>query len=95
MQNQINYYEIEKQGLSFTYETLKYLKQSLGEVELYFITGADCLIDLHLWKNVDQIMKYCNFVVFNRPGFSKESILKEKIKNPEQSGRSMMCLSTL
>ena len=64
----INYYEIKKQGLSFTYETLKYLKNSLDEVDLYFITGADCLMDLHLWRNVDDIMKYCKFVVFNRPG---------------------------
>ena len=91
----INYYEIEKQGLSFTYETLKYLKQSLGEVELYFITGADCLIDLHLWKNVDQIMKYCNFVVFNRPGFSKESILKEKIKVEKKYNTNIIFLDLL
>lgn len=76
----ISNYEIEKNGLSFTYETLKYLKDSLGEVELYFITGADCLIQLDLWRNVDEIMNLSTFVVFNRPGFEKIDLLTQKGK---------------
>ncbi len=91
----INYYEIEKQGLSFTYETLKYLKKSLGEVDLYFITGADCLVDLHLWKNVSDIMKYCNFVVFNRPGVSKEDIKEQKVKVEEKYNTDIIFLDLL
>ena len=52
----INNYEIEKKGLSFTYETLRYLHESFKEVELYFITGADCLINLNSWKNINEIL---------------------------------------
>lgn len=91
----INYYEIEKNGLSFTYESLEYLKNSLDEVDLYFITGADCLIDLHLWRNVNDIMKYCKFVVFNRPGFSKESIKDEKAKVEEKYNTNIIFLDLL
>ncbi|EGT3614975.1 nicotinate-nucleotide adenylyltransferase [Clostridium perfringens] len=74
----ISNYEIEKQGLSFTYETLRYLNESFGEVELYFITGADCLVNLNSWKNISDIFKFSNLVVFNRPGFNKNDLLKRK-----------------
>ncbi|MPQ42478.1 nicotinate-nucleotide adenylyltransferase [Clostridium tarantellae] len=76
----INNYEIKKNGLSFTYETLSYLKEMLDEVELYFITGADCLINIDSWKNVEKIMKLSKFVVFNRPGFDKIELLSQKLR---------------
>lgn len=74
----INNYEIEKEGLSFTYETLRYLHESFKEVELYFITGADCLINLNSWKNIKEIFRLSNLVVFNRTGFDKNDLLKRK-----------------
>ncbi|MGG5462767.1 nicotinate-nucleotide adenylyltransferase [Clostridium sp. B9] len=74
----ISNYEIEKKGLSFTYETLRYLKESFNEVELYFITGADCLVNLNSWKNINEIFKVSNLVVFNRPGFEKNDLQKRK-----------------
>lgn len=74
----ISNYEIEKKGLSFTYETLGHLKESFNEVELYFITGADCLVNLNSWENINEIFRLSNLVVFNRPGFDKEDLLKRK-----------------
>lgn len=74
----VSNYEIEKKGLSFTYETLEYLKNKLGKVELYFITGADCLIEINTWKNVNMILNFSNFVVFSRPGFDKIQLAEQK-----------------
>lgn len=92
----VSNYEIEKHGLSFTYETLKYLKDSLGEeVELYFITGADCLVNLETWKNVNDIMALSNFVVFNRPGFGKELLLTQKAQAEEKYNTEIVFLDLL
>ncbi|VYU23678.1 nicotinate-nucleotide adenylyltransferase [Clostridium tertium] len=77
---EISDYEIEKRGLSYTFETLEHFKNN--DNELYFITGADCLMDIEKWKYPDKIFKLCNFVVFNRAGYSKKNlrIQKEKIQ---------------
>lgn len=69
-------YEIKKNGPSFTYETLQAFKQE--DVELFFITGADCLMDLEKWKNIKEIFKVSNFVVFSRPGFTYETLKEQK-----------------
>ncbi len=77
----ISNYEIEKQGLSFTYETLDYLKNiGTEEKELFFITGADCLMDIEKWKNVSGIFSLCTLVVFYRGGYNKELLFNQKKK---------------
>jgi nicotinate-nucleotide adenylyltransferase len=75
---EISDYEIKKQGKSYTYETMEHFKALEPEVEWYFITGADCLRDLHLWKNVNQILNTCTFVVFDRPGLNLAKLMEEK-----------------
>lgn len=45
---EINSYEIEKNGYSYTYETLNALKED--DLKLYFIAGADSLMDIEKWK---------------------------------------------
>lgn len=69
-------YEIQKKGLSYTYETLEYFKRE--NEELYFITGADCLIDLEKWREVERIFKLCILVVFTRPGYNNKELIKQK-----------------
>jgi nicotinate-nucleotide adenylyltransferase len=71
-------YEIEQMGLSYTYKTIEHFNSLEPDTDWYFITGADCLIELDYWKNVDKILNSCTLVVFNRPGFTKEAILTQK-----------------
>ena len=75
----VSTYEIEKECLSFTYETLEHLKNKLGEeCELFFITGADCLMSIDRWKEVSKILSLCTFVVFSRGGFDNEVLKRRK-----------------
>jgi nicotinate-nucleotide adenylyltransferase len=85
-------YEIEQKGISYTYKTMEYLKAVEPETEWHFITGADCLINLSLWKNVERILDACRLVVFNRPGFTKENILQQKKKIEEHYKKEILFL---
>lgn len=76
----ISDYEIRKSNLSYTYETLKYFNSVEPNTVWYFLTGADCLMDIDSWKNSGDIFRLCKFVVFNRPGYSMENIQEQKIK---------------
>jgi len=76
----ISSYEIEKGGLSFTYETLEYFKgNSVGqEKELFFITGADCLFTIEKWKETKKIFSLATLVVFSRGGINSEEMIQRK-----------------
>lgn len=75
---ELSNYEIEKKGYSYTFETLRKFKSK--DNELYFITGADCLMDIEKWKNPEEIFKLSKFVVFNRAGYSKKNLTIQKAK---------------
>jgi nicotinate-nucleotide adenylyltransferase len=88
----ISSYEIENKGLSYTYKTMEYFKKLESDTEWYFITGADCLVELNLWKNVDRILNACKLVVFNRPGYSRENILSQKEKVEQEYKKEIIFL---
>ncbi|MGG7142298.1 nicotinate-nucleotide adenylyltransferase [Clostridium nigeriense] len=75
---EISKYEVEKEAYSYTFETLKQFKTK--DNELYFITGADCLMDIEEWKSPEEIFKLSKFVVFNRAGYNKKNLRIQKDK---------------
>lgn len=79
----ISDYEIRKNGYSYTYETLQYLKSGEEDVEVFFIAGADSLMDIEKWRNTDLVLSNCVFVAFNRGEYTKEILeaQKEKLEN--------------
>lgn len=78
---EISDYEIEKKGYSYTYETLKEFKND--DCELFFITGADCLMNIESWKYPEKVLELCTFVVFTRSGYDNVK-LREQKKNIEK-----------
>ena len=42
--------------------------------EIYFLMGADNLIDFHKWYKWKSISQKCNIIVFDRHGFKKKSL---------------------
>lgn len=61
--------DLVKPGPSFTVETLRTLKQQMGETcSLYFLMGMDSLRDLHQWKEPQNIKLYAKTVALARPG---------------------------
>ena len=67
--------EIKRKGRSYSVETLRRLRKRYGAAaELFFITGSDSLKELDKWKNLNEILKLCEFVVVERPGFKAKKI---------------------
>lgn len=88
----ISDYEIKKEGLSYTYKTLEHFKNIDSEAELFFITGADCLINIDKWKEVSKIFNVCTFVVFARGGIDTESLEIHKKRVEEKYGGRIVVL---
>lgn len=89
---EISDYEIQKQGYSYTYETLKYLKGDEGDVEVFFIAGADSLMDIEKWKNPELVLSNCTFVAFNRGEYDKETLEKQKEKLQDKYNSNIILL---
>ena len=49
--------------------------------EIYFIMGADNLINFHKWHKWRTISKKCNIIVFDRHGYKKKSLDSKTYKS--------------
>tara|TARA_Y100000590_G_scaffold451805_1_gene593848 strand:- start:2084 stop:2617 length:534 start_codon:yes stop_codon:yes gene_type:complete len=57
-----------------TIDLINYLKKKNINSEIYFIIGADNLINFHKWYKWKSISKKCNILVFDRHGYKSKSI---------------------
>lgn len=74
----ISDYEMSSRELSYTCKTLEHFRKVYPDDKLFFLTGGDCLMELDTWKNVQEIFALSSLVVFNRPGYTRDDIMKQK-----------------
>jgi nicotinate-nucleotide adenylyltransferase len=53
---------------SYTYDTMRVLKKTFPDCQLFFLMGMDCLRDLHKWHRASELAQYVNFIVYPRTG---------------------------
>ncbi len=73
---EVSSFEIDRKGISYTIDTVKYFRNKYRDDELFFIIGSDNLTKLSKWKDIDEIVKNVSISVFKR----KEDINKTNIK---------------
>lgn len=64
--------EIERQGATYTSDTLKYLKNDNSYI--YFLIGADSLFSLDRWHEAEYVMTNCHFIAANRDKHSTDEL---------------------
>ncbi len=62
--------ELASDGVTYTVNTLRTMREFYPDnVELYFITGADVVAQIPLWKDAEYLGQYANIVAATRPGY--------------------------
>lgn len=69
----VNTTEIEREGKSYTFDTISILKEAYPENDLYFIIGADMVEYLPKWYKIKELIELVSFVAVNRPSYSLET----------------------
>ncbi|MET0725130.1 MAG: nicotinate-nucleotide adenylyltransferase [Leifsonia sp.] len=60
--------DIDREGPTFTIDTLRDIHATEPDAELFFITGADAIAQILTWKNVHELWELAHFVAVSRPG---------------------------
>ncbi|MBF7122174.1 nicotinate-nucleotide adenylyltransferase [Pediococcus pentosaceus] len=64
--------EINRGGSSYSYDTVKELKQLHPENDYYFIIGGDMADYLPTWHRIDELVKMVQFVGVDRPKYQRQ-----------------------
>ena len=58
--------EFEREGKSYSYDTVIYLKEKYPQKDFVFVVGGDMLISFETWYRAEELMKLIPFIAFKR-----------------------------
>ena len=60
--------DIDRDGPTYTIDTLRDLAADMPDADLYFITGADAMAAILTWRDHEELFELAHFVGCTRPG---------------------------
>lgn len=63
---EIDTFEIEQEGISYTFETAKYLTEKYPNDDLYFLIGMDQYYNFDKWNHNEELLNMMKFAVMDR-----------------------------
>jgi nicotinate-nucleotide adenylyltransferase len=80
--------ELERQGPSYTIDTLRFLRKTLTCEDLFFISGTDALREVFSWRYAKELFTLTQFIGVVRPGFDANAFVAMSLQDhPEIAGR--------
>ena len=75
----VKYFE-DKIKSNRTIDLLRHIKKKNKNTDIFFIMGADSLINFHKWKDSDLITSICKILVFDRDRYKRKSLRSVSFK---------------
>jgi nicotinate-nucleotide adenylyltransferase len=66
--------EVERDGPSYTYETLEQLARQLEDTELVFVMGADAAVGLESWRRPERVVELARLAIARRAGVADADV---------------------
>lgn len=71
---QVSRVELEREGPSYTFDTVQEVKKRYPSAQLYFITGSDAYGDIASWHRAEELVNEIFMVAVSRPGYNLNSL---------------------
>lgn len=80
--------EIDRQGASYTIDTIRDLSSQHPQWVLYYITGADAILQILRgeWEQSAELLRLCQFIAATRPGYTLDL---DTLRRSNATGRSL------
>jgi nicotinate-nucleotide adenylyltransferase len=73
---EVDEHEIQKEEISYSIDTIDYLKSKYPEDELFWIIGADMLFYIEKWHEYKKVLERIAFIAVGREGYDYMSMLE-------------------
>lgn len=64
--------ELAREGRSYTFDTVSRLREQWPADRLFWIVGADQVLQLPRWHRVEELLELTEFICLQRPGYEVE-----------------------
>ncbi len=71
---QVSRYEVNKQELCYTVDTIRHLSGEMPGTGFFFITGADAVLEILEWKDPEELLQMSTLIAATRPGYPLDKL---------------------
>ena len=79
-------FEIDREGFTYTADTMVALAQEYSGTEFYFIIGGDSLMKFHFWVKPEVISQHAALLATGRNGYTQDELLEQAMRLKIQFG---------
>lgn len=70
----VSRHEIDRGDTSYTVDTVRHYRGEFPDAEIFFITGADAVMDILDWKDPGELLELATLIVASRPGYALDEL---------------------
>ena len=78
--------EMDRSGLIYTFDTLNEIKKHHPKADLFYVIGADTLMQLHSWYRADDVLSLCTFLICPRADGSEPADFPSELERLKSKG---------
>lgn len=82
--------EVDRKQLCYTVDTIRQLREERPEDELFFITGADAVLEILDWKDPEELLEMATLIAATRPGYPLDKLSDITDRFPRQDRVKVM-----
>ena len=82
--------EVNRGGVSYTYETVETVCEAYPNAEIFLLTGSDMFLSLQTWKNPERIFARATLAVFCRGNKDEQEKISETKQELEAQGHKVV-----
>lgn len=71
---EVSRWELERSGPSYSIDTILHFREECPGAELFFITGADAILEILTWYRHAEVIRSCRFIAVTRPGYDLDRL---------------------
>ncbi len=86
--------EFERDGKSYSYDTVLELKKRYKEKDFVFVCGGDMLVTFHKWYKYEELMKELPFIAFRRSD-TDNKLFDESVNSLTEKGMNIIVKSEI
>ncbi len=89
----VSRYELEQEGVSYTYLTLRHMQEFYGEdTRLFFITGTDSFLKIDTWRNAPELLTKYSYIIGTRPGYRQDEYREARQRITDAFGTEVISM---
>ncbi|MBR2889119.1 MAG: nicotinate (nicotinamide) nucleotide adenylyltransferase [Oscillospiraceae bacterium] len=86
--------ELDREGPSYTWETVHDIRAQYPAAELFLLMGTDMLESFHQWRHPERILPEVTLAAFGRGGKGEKARLEKARENLEAMGAKVLLMDT-